>query len=100
MTHAQPPISPVLPVPPTRPEGEVFGTLTLEVVTPDGGVTAPPLADWEVRAWPVARLGDATLEARPRRFNLGPADLAGALLRAGYTPLGPILPVRAFSRSG
>ncbi|GAA5533262.1 hypothetical protein [Deinococcus aluminii] len=84
------PFAPLPPFPQPTPRGpEVFGTLMLEALTPDGAVTAPLLADWEVRAWPVARLGDATLEARPRRPNLEAADLDRDLRRAGYTPLGP-----------
>ncbi|EYB67337.1 hypothetical protein DEIPH_ctg044orf0060 [Deinococcus phoenicis] len=84
---------PPLPLP--APHGpELFGTLTVEVLTPDGQVTVPGLADWELRAWPVARLGDATLEARPRHPHLGAAALDSDLRRAGYTPLGPFHPAR------
>lgn len=90
MTHARrfPPIK--LPLSPARPEGEVFGTWIAEVLTPDGHATVPLLPDWELRAWAVARLGDATLEARPRRPGLGAGELDGDLRAAGYTPLGPI----------
>ncbi|WP_216325403.1 hypothetical protein [Deinococcus aestuarii] len=90
MTHARPVLPITLPLGPPRPEGEVFGTLIAEVLTPDGHASAPPLPDWELRAWAVARLGDATLEARPRRPGLGAVDLDTELRRAGYTPLGPI----------
>ncbi|WP_034385194.1 hypothetical protein [Deinococcus sp. YIM 77859] len=80
----------------STPQGTaVFGHLLVEVVTPDGRVTAPLLPDWELRAWPVARLGDATLEARPRRPHLGAEDLAADLCRAGYLPLGPLRATRA-----
>lgn len=94
MTRALP--APPTLVPPLFPHAgdEVFGTLFAEVLTPEGGVSAPCLPDWELRAWPVARLGDATVEARPRRAGLGAAHLDHALRRAGYTPLGPIHPVR------
>ena len=89
MTRAPFPTAPLLlPLTPRGPE--VFGTLTLEVVTPGGQAHAPLLPDWELRAWPVARLGDATLEARPRRANLSAADLQRDLCRAGYLPLGPV----------
>lgn len=88
MTQAR--FSPPAPLPlPSRADSELFGTLLVEVVTPDGGSAAPLLADWEVRAWPVARLGDMTLEARPRRKHLGPADLDTDLRRLGFLPLGP-----------
>ncbi|SMB94852.1 hypothetical protein [Deinococcus hopiensis] len=91
MTHAS--FLPTVPLlPPTVHGPKVFGTFTLEVLTPQGEATAPLLLDWEVRAWPVARLGDATLEARPRRPELTVADLAAALHCAGYTPLGPVRP--------
>ncbi|GAA5512582.1 hypothetical protein Dcar01_01298 [Deinococcus carri] len=91
------PLVPALPVPPLPcPRGpEVFGLLMVEAITPDGRATAPALADWEVRAWPVARLGDATLEARPRRPHLGAAELDHDLRRAGYTPLGPFRTARS-----
>lgn len=68
----------------------VFGSFTVEVVTPGGQVTVPLLPDWELRAWGVARLGDATLEARPRRPHLTGADLDRDLREAGYLPLGPV----------
>lgn len=90
MTHARQPLLPVFPPVPTQPDGEVFGTLIAEVLTPDGEPGVPLLPDWELRAWRVARLGDATLEARPRRPGLGAADLDRALRGAGYTPLGPL----------
>lgn len=80
---------------PARTDAAVFGLYTLELLTPDGQAGAPALPDWELRAWPVARLGDATLEARPRRPHLGPADLDRDLRRAGYTPLGPVRPARS-----
>ncbi|WP_102125724.1 hypothetical protein [Deinococcus planocerae] len=90
MTHARPVPPITLALGPIRPEGEVFGTLIAEVLTPDGHPTVPRLPDWELRAWAVARLGDATLEARPRRPGLAAGDLDGDLRGAGYTPLGPI----------
>lgn len=72
----------------------LFGTLILEVVTPDGTASVPDLPGWELRAWPVARLGDATLEARPHSPGPGAAELARELRRAGYTPLGPVRTAR------
>lgn len=89
-----PPLSPARP----RPDPDLFGTLMLEVVTPDGQACAPDLPGWELRAWPVARLGDATLEARPHRPGLGAAELVEALHRAGYTPLGPVRTARGRER--
>jgi len=88
----------VLPPVPHGPE--VFGAFTVEVVTPGGQVTAPLLPDWELRAWGVARLGDATLEARPRRPHLGGADLDHDLRGAGYLPLGPVRASRGRSGAG
>lgn len=81
---------PVFPASVPQPPTAVFGTFTLEVLTPDGTARVPCLPGWELRAWPVARLGDATLEARPHSPGLGAADLGRALRRAGYTPLGPV----------
>lgn len=80
--------APNLTRPMVRPENELFGWWTLEVITPDGKATVPAFSGWELRAWPVARLGDMTLEARPLRPDLEAADLEAALRRAGYTPLG------------
>lgn len=94
MTRVPFPLAPALPLPAAH-GAEVFGHLLVEVVTPDGQPTAPLLPDWELRAWPVARLGDATLEARPRRLHLGAAELDTDLRRAGYLPLGPFRPARA-----
>ncbi|WP_245557767.1 hypothetical protein [Deinococcus apachensis] len=94
MTYARQPLPPVFPAAPTRQDGELFGTLIAEVLTPDGKPSVPLLPDWELRAWFVARLGDATLEARPRRPGLGPADLDRELRRIGYTPLGPLRQAR------
>lgn len=89
------PFAPLLPLSLPTPHGpEIFGALMVEVLTPEGGPSAPLLADWELRAWPVARLGDATLEARPRRSGLGSAELDRDLRRAGYTPLGPFRAAR------
>ncbi|TDE85755.1 hypothetical protein [Deinococcus sp. S9] len=89
------PFAPLPPLPlPTARGPEVFGTLMVEVLTPEGSPSAPLLADWELRAWPVARLGDATLEARPRRADLGSAELDRDLRGAGYTPLGPFRQAR------
>lgn len=69
---------------------EVFGTLFAEVVLPDGETDAPVLPGWEVRLWPVARLGDATLEARPLVPYLSGDDLNNDLTRLGWSVLGPV----------
>ncbi len=69
---------------------QVFGTVFFEVIGQGlPGCTTPSLPGWTVRVWPQARLGDATLEARPD----GEQTLDGLLLglRAqGITALGPV----------
>ncbi len=67
-----------------------FGVLVLEAVMPAGEQHLPDLPDWDLRLWPVARLGDVTLEARPLRPHLGPDELRAALRSEGWTPLGPV----------
>lgn len=67
-----------------------FGALVLEAVMPAGEQNPPDMPDWDLRLWPVARLGDVTLEARPLRPDLGPDDLRAALRDEGWTPLGPV----------
>lgn len=68
---------------------EVFGTVFVEIINPGGGTVRLP--GWHTRLWPVARLGDQTLEARP---SFGPlrTETVDELLRqlrgAGLTPLG------------
>lgn len=69
---------------------ELFGLLFAEVIGPSGSVTTPDLPGWDVRVWPVARLGDATLEARPQYPHLCAADLQLELERLGWSVLGPI----------
>lgn len=69
---------------------DLFGTLIMEVVTPTGQATAPELHGWDLRSWPVARLGDATLEASPIYPHLDAGNLREALAQAGYAVLGPI----------
>lgn len=64
--------------------------LLLEAITPVGEQTLPDLSGWELHMWPVARLGDVTLEARPLRPDLGPDDLRAALQNVGWTPLGRV----------
>ncbi|MFT2718434.1 hypothetical protein ACMT4L_00395 [Deinococcus sp. A31D244] len=61
---------------------------SLEVISPSG--RAPHLSGWTVQIWPVASLGDLTLQARPHGAAATPDDLRAALTRAGFTPLGPI----------
>lgn len=60
---------------------------SLEVIAPSG--QAPQLDGWTVQSWPVASLGDLTLQARPHHAA-SPDDLRAALTRAGFTPLGPV----------
>ena len=73
-----------------RVSPEVFGTLIAEIVTPGGAPRVPELPGWELRAWPVARLGDATLEASPRFPHLSADHLRADLASAGVQVLGPI----------
>lgn len=79
----------------SSPDSALFGRLFAEIVTPDGQPDLPArpdceLTDWEVRIWPVARLGDATLEARARFPHLTPEHLRLDLQRLGITVLGPV----------
>ncbi|WP_119672968.1 hypothetical protein [Deinococcus sp. RM] len=60
---------------------------SLEVIAPSG--RAPQLDGWTVQSWPVASLGDLTIQARPHQAAT-PDDLRAALTRAGFTPLGPV----------
>lgn len=60
---------------------------SLEVISPSG--RAPHLDGWTVQTWPVASLGDLTVQARPHGAA-SPDDLRAALTRAGFTPLGPV----------
>ncbi|MFB9993036.1 hypothetical protein ACFFLM_13765 [Deinococcus oregonensis] len=68
----------------------LFGTYVLEITTPNSLPTVPALAGWQLRVWPVARLGDATLEARPVDAHQSTADLLDALHAHGYGTLGPV----------
>ncbi|CAM3271626.1 hypothetical protein DESA109040_06035 [Deinococcus saxicola] len=77
-THVPQPTRPVTP----------SSVLLLEAVMPVAEQTLPVLPGWELHMWPVARLGDVTLEARPLRPELGPDDLRAALQNVGWTPLG------------
>ena len=78
--------------PAPRTGSQLFGTLLAEVVAPQPGadLTPPSLPGWELRLWPVARLGDATLEARPLFAHLQATDLQAALAHAGWQVLGPL----------
>ncbi|WP_019010997.1 hypothetical protein [Deinococcus aquatilis] len=49
----------------------LFGTFVLEITTPDSLPTAPALAGWQLRVWPVARLGDATSGSQASRCTPG-----------------------------
>lgn len=85
--------SPQASTPLTGPEHtspELFGTLIMEITTPTGEFSSPHVPGWELRVWPVARLGDATLEAQPLYAPLTPNDLREALAATGYGVLGPI----------
>lgn len=88
-THSAPTFrsSPAHAPQPTRP-ATPSSVLLLEAVMPVGEQTLPALPGWELHMWPVARLGDVTLEARPLRPDLGPDDLRVALQNVGWTPLG------------
>ncbi|ACO46610.1 hypothetical protein DEDE109153_07140 [Deinococcus deserti] len=69
---------------------QLFGRWVMEVAAPGGTLEAPTLHDWEVRVWPVARLGDLTLEVRPLHGYLDETDLRAELRRQGYQVLGPV----------
>lgn len=79
-----------------RGSTDLFGVLFAEVILPAGQQTTselsgwPELPGWELRLWPVARLGDATLEARPLYPHLDAADLHCDLRQAGLDILGPV----------
>ncbi|WP_189069451.1 hypothetical protein [Deinococcus radiotolerans] len=61
---------------------------SLEVIAPTRQI--PHLSGWTLQAWPVASLGDLTLQARPHDASATPDDLRAALRAAGLTPLGPV----------
>lgn len=77
-------------------DAAVFGTVFVEIINPNGAAVALP--GWITRLWPVARLGDQTLEARPSagsgnadQLAVNPvqvAELLSLLRAAGVTPLG------------
>ncbi|WP_146160641.1 hypothetical protein [Deinococcus arcticus] len=67
--------------PPRRP------VYVLEVLAPL--LPLPPVPGWTLQAWPVARLGDLTLQATPQG-DASPDDLRLALQAAGFSPLGPV----------
>ncbi|MFC3833270.1 MULTISPECIES: hypothetical protein [Deinococcus] len=74
----------------TTPDDTVAPTFILEAIL-SGPVSQPiDLPGWTIRVWPVARLGDVTLEARASDPSQRAADLGMALNRAGIVPLGPI----------
>ncbi|WP_412029726.1 hypothetical protein [Deinococcus yunweiensis] len=74
----------------TTPDDTAAPTFILEAIL--SGPVGQPIAlpGWTIRAWPVARLGDATLEAQSSDPSQRAADLAVALNRIGIVPLGPI----------
>lgn len=67
-------------------------TLIAEVALPGGQLAAPTLPGWTLRLWPVARLGDATLEARPDSAQASAQELRAALAELGIGVLGPLRP--------
>jgi hypothetical protein len=72
-------------------------TLIAEVVLPADRTAAPTLPvlalpGWTLRLWPVARLGDATLEARPDTSQASAQDLRAVLAELGIGVLGPLRP--------
>ncbi|MFC4637411.1 hypothetical protein [Deinococcus hohokamensis] len=90
--HSAPRFRPVLahPAAPPRHDERLFGTWVMEVLTPGGRLDTPALTGWEMRSWPVARLGDLTLEVRALQPGLNEHDLQAVLTRSGYTVLGPV----------
>lgn len=82
-------IPPVV-TPERRVTPDIFGRLFAEIITLGAPPHLPHLPGWEVRLWPVARLGDATLEARPLHPHLNAQHLREDLQHAGIQILGPI----------
>lgn len=76
--------------PAVRPAA-VFGTVFFEVVL-SGAATTPSLPGWNLRLWPQARLGDATLEASPAvpQADQHLSDLLTDLSLQGVNILGPV----------
>ncbi|WP_052352024.1 hypothetical protein [Deinococcus pimensis] len=68
---------------------KVFGTVFLEIVMPPEVTSTPRVDGWTLRVWPVARLGDGTLEAEPDLPGACLTFLIGRLRAAGITPLVP-----------
>lgn len=67
-------------------------TWIAEVALPEGRPVTPTLPGWTLRLWPVARLGDATLEARPDTAQASAQELRAALADLGIGVLGPLRP--------
>ncbi|MFC4426031.1 hypothetical protein [Deinococcus navajonensis] len=90
--YSAPRFRPVLATPSAMPQRDerLFGNWVMEVVAPGASLMAPALTGWEIRAWPVARLGDLTLEVRALNPELEEQDLREALARCGYVVLGPV----------
>jgi len=94
----QPSLAPQFPQP-RQPQAQsvrpaaVFGTVFFEVVLNTGAAApTPSLPGWALRLWPQARLGDATLEARPVDPQADPqlSDLLAGLSAQGIDILGPV----------
>jgi hypothetical protein len=86
---------PPYPVQAARPEpGVVFGNLLFEVtLSGPASLSSTELTvpGWTLRLWPQARLGDATLEARPECSESEDISaLLCALAEAGVGLLGPV----------
>ncbi|MBZ9750293.1 hypothetical protein K7W42_05380 [Deinococcus sp. HMF7604] len=90
MTASLRPTTPAFLPLPCTPQEVCHPTYVLEVLT-SGAPELPPVPGWTLRAWPVARLGDLTVQATPQDpAESGPAALRAALAAAGVTPLGPV----------
>lgn len=63
----------------------IFGSVFVEIINPSGSAVC--LAGFTTRLWPVARLGDQTLEARPSAGPLRVPEVLASLRAAGMTPL-------------
>ena len=71
----------------TLPTSDVPMTVFMEVVLPAHQMP-PRVPGWQLRLWPTASLGDATLEARPDSLQVSVASLTDALHAQGIQTLG------------
>ena len=72
---------------PAPQTSDVPMTVFMEVVLPAHQVP-PRVPGWQLRLWPTASLGDATLEARPDSLQVSVASLTDALHAQGIQTLG------------